>query len=90
MFLLVSPSNGEYVVSAANFHKLKLPRRYMGHNDVFEIFRDAAGQFRWRLKAGNHEIVATSEAYVSKQAAMNSVQSVPHWSSNTPIKDKTQ
>ena len=61
----------------------------MGQNDSFEIFRDVAGQYRWRLKAGNREIVATSEAYVSKDGAMTSAKNMPAWSSNTPIKDLT-
>lgn len=59
----------------------------MSQNDLFEIFKDAAGQYRWRLRAANHEIVATSEAYVSRQGAINSAQSMPQWSSNTPIRD---
>lgn len=33
----------------------------------FEIYKDAKGEFRWRLKAGNHEIIATSQAYTTKQ-----------------------
>jgi uncharacterized protein YegP (UPF0339 family) len=35
-------------------------------NDYAEMFEDADGQNRWRLKAGNHRIIATSgEAYKS-------------------------
>jgi uncharacterized protein YegP (UPF0339 family) len=29
----------------------------------FEIYRDAAGKFRWRLRVPNGEIIAFSEAY---------------------------
>jgi uncharacterized protein len=61
----------------------------MGQNDLFEIYRDSAGQYRWRLKAGNREIVAVSEAYVSKQGAMDSAHKMPGWSAGTPIKDNT-
>ena len=32
----------------------------------FEIYKDANGKFRWRLKAPNGEIIAASEAYESK------------------------
>ena len=38
----------------------------------FEIFKDKAGYYRWRLKAGNGEIVANSEAYVSVANAKRS------------------
>lgn len=30
---------------------------------TFEVYRDKAGKWRWRLRAGNGEIVAASEAY---------------------------
>jgi uncharacterized protein YegP (UPF0339 family) len=32
----------------------------------FEVYEDKAGKFRFRLKAGNGEVVATGEAYESK------------------------
>lgn len=33
----------------------------------FQIFKDARGEFRWRLRAGNNEIIATSgEGYKAK------------------------
>ncbi len=42
----------------------------------FELYTDKAGQFRWRLKAGNSEIIATSEGYSSKAGAKNGIESV--------------
>jgi len=42
----------------------------------FELFTDTSGQFRFRLKAGNSEIIATSEAYTSKGGAENGIRSV--------------
>ncbi len=42
----------------------------------FEWFKDKAGKFRFRLKAANGEIIATSEAYNSKDACMNGIESV--------------
>ena len=38
---------------------------------VFEWFKDAGGKFRFRLKAPNGEIIATSEAYISKDGCFN-------------------
>ena len=33
----------------------------------FQIFQDARGEFRWHLRAGNNEIIATSgEGYKAK------------------------
>ena len=42
----------------------------------FVIYRDRAGQYRWRLVARNGEIVATSEAYTTKYSALISARRV--------------
>jgi len=42
----------------------------------FEIHCDVAGKFRFHLKAANGEIIAVSEAYETKQAAENGIESV--------------
>lgn len=42
----------------------------------FELYKDSAGKFRFRLKAGNGEIIAVGEAYNSKSAAQNGIASV--------------
>ncbi len=45
-------------------------------NPKFEIFVDKAGEFRFRLKAPNGEIIAKSEGYVAKAGCINGVGSV--------------
>ncbi|MFT4295698.1 MAG: DUF1508 domain-containing protein [Micropruina sp.] len=35
----------------------------------FEVYQDSAGKFRFRLKAGNGEVVATGQAYASLAGA---------------------
>jgi uncharacterized protein YegP (UPF0339 family) len=42
----------------------------------FEITKDKAGKFRFRLKAANGETIATSEAYESNASAKNGIESV--------------
>lgn len=42
----------------------------------FEIFKDKSDQFRFRLKAGNGEIIAVGEAYTTKAACENGIKSV--------------
>ena len=42
----------------------------------FECYKDKAGEFRFRLKAGNGEIVLASEGYTSKAACDNGIESV--------------
>ena len=48
----------------------------------FEIYCDAAGKFRFRLRASNGEIIAASEAYESKSGCQNGIASVKK---NAPI-----
>jgi len=42
----------------------------------FELYEDKSGQFRFRLKAKNGEIIATSEGYASKAGCENGIASV--------------
>ncbi|MFB6890950.1 YegP family protein [Kitasatospora sp. NPDC056327] len=42
----------------------------------FEVYEDAGGKYRFRLKAGNGEIVATGQGYASKDAAHKGVEAV--------------
>jgi uncharacterized protein YegP (UPF0339 family) len=49
---------------------------------VFEWYKDKKGKFRFRLKAANGEVIATSEAYSSKDSCVNGIESVKK---NAPI-----
>lgn len=42
----------------------------------FEVYRDSSGDYRFRLKAGNGQIIASSEAYSSKKACLSGIASV--------------
>ena len=42
----------------------------------FEVYTDKAGEFRFRLKARNGEIVAASEGYKAKASCLNGIESV--------------
>ena len=42
----------------------------------FEVYKDKAGEFRFRLKAGNGQIILASEGYKQKAGAMNGIKSV--------------
>ena len=50
------------------FETLKHPK--------YEIYADKAGEFRFRLKAKNGEIIATSEGYKTKASCQNGIASV--------------
>ncbi len=42
----------------------------------FEVWTDKAGEYRFRLKAPNGEIIAVSEGYKTKKSCMNGIESV--------------
>ena len=42
----------------------------------FEVFVDKKGEFRFRLKAKNGEIIAASEGYTAKSSCINGIESV--------------
>lgn len=45
-------------------------------NPKFEVYTDKAGESRFRLKAKNGEVIATSEGYKTKASCLNGVESV--------------
>lgn len=51
----------------------------------FEIYQDKAGEHRFRLKAGNGEIILSSEGYSSRSACDNGIASVKK---NAPDDDR--
>lgn len=42
----------------------------------FELYSDKAGQWRFRLKASNGQVIASGQGYQSKQSALAGIQSV--------------
>ncbi len=42
----------------------------------FEVYLDKAGEYRYRLKARNGEIILASEGYKEKKSCLNGIESV--------------
>jgi uncharacterized protein YegP (UPF0339 family) len=42
----------------------------------YEVYQDKAKKFRFRLKAANGQVIATSEAYETKASCVNGIESV--------------
>lgn len=55
----------------------------------FELYNDSQGKFRFRLKAGNGEIIAVGEAYESKAGAMSGIESVKKNAADANVVDQT-
>ena len=45
-------------------------------NPKFEVYQDKAGEFRFRLKATNGQVIAIGEGYKAKNSCLNGVESV--------------
>lgn len=58
-------------------------------NPKFEIYKDKAGEFRYRLKASNGEIIASGEGYTTKQSVKNGIESIKNNAPEAQIVDKT-
>ena len=50
----------------------------------FEVYQDKKGEYRFRLKAANGQVIATGEGYSSKDGCMNGIESVKK---NAPAAD---
>ena len=57
---------------------------------TFELYKDRAGEFRWRLRHQNGNIIADSgEGYSSKANAVNGIESVKENAPSAPTDDQT-
>jgi large conductance mechanosensitive channel len=54
----------------------------------FQIYKDTAGKYRFRLRADNNKIIAVGEAYEKYASCMNGIKSVQK-NSKAPIEDTT-
>ncbi|NIK54801.1 YegP family protein [Kribbella shirazensis] len=56
----------------------------------FELYKDKSGEYRFRLKAGNGEVIASSsESYGSKAAALNGIDSIKRNAAEAKVDDQT-
>jgi uncharacterized protein YegP (UPF0339 family) len=55
----------------------------------FELYTDKRGKYRFRLKAGNGQIVAVGEAYENKASALNGIESVRKSAADAVVEDQT-
>jgi uncharacterized protein YegP (UPF0339 family) len=52
----------------------------------FELYTDKGGEYRFRLKAGNGEVIAlSSEGYSSKASAKNGIESIKKNAADAPV-----
>ena len=54
-------------------------------NPKFEMYTDKAGEFRFRLKAKNGQIIATGEGYKAKASCLNGIDSIGRNAPEAPV-----
>jgi len=55
----------------------------------FEIFKDTANQYRFRLRAPNNKTIATSESYTTKDACKDTIDAVRKYAPTAVLQDLT-
>ena len=55
----------------------------------FEVYKDAGGQFRFRLKASNGQVIAVGEGYKTRAGVMNGIASIKKNAAGASIDDTT-
>lgn len=63
--------------TAAGFETQKNPK--------FEVYTDKAGEFRFRLKATNGQIIAVGEGYKAKAGCLNGIESIRKNAPEAPV-----
>ncbi len=54
-------------------------------NPKFEVYLDKRGEYRFRLKARNGEIIATGEGYKAKASCFNGIDSIRRNAPESPV-----
>ena len=54
-------------------------------NPKFEVYKDKAGEFRFRLKATHGEIILTGEGYKAKAGCLKGIESIRNNAPESPV-----
>jgi uncharacterized protein len=57
-------------------------------SEQFEVYQDALGRFRWRLKASNGEILASADSsYSTRVSCLHAIDVVKRIAASAPVRD---
>jgi uncharacterized protein YegP (UPF0339 family) len=55
---------------------------------TFEVYKDHGGEYRWRLRTRNTQVIATSgDGYKEKQSCLDAIESVKRNAADAPVKE---
>lgn len=55
----------------------------------FEVYKDKNGEFRFRFRASNGEVMFSSEGYSAKASALKSIESIKKHAPGAELEDQT-
>ncbi|NNE12261.1 MAG: YegP family protein [Ilumatobacter sp.] len=55
----------------------------------FELYKSKNGEFRFRLKASNGQVIAVGEGYKSKKSCLNGIESIRKNAPDAVLDDQT-
>ncbi|MFA5501899.1 MAG: YegP family protein [Sulfurovaceae bacterium] len=91
---VLKASNSETILTSENYSSKQMAengiRSAMENSDNlanFEIKQAKDGSYYFNLLAKNHQVIGTSEMYVSKQGMQNGIKAVMKYASHATIND---
>jgi uncharacterized protein YegP (UPF0339 family) len=60
-----------------------------GPMHTFEVYKDKAGEYRFRFKASNGEVMFASEGYKAKASALSAIESIRKNATGAKLDDQT-
>lgn len=70
--------------------RLDCPKEVVNAVTKFQIYKDAKGEYRWRLRASNGETIADgNEGYLSKDSCKHGIDLVKQQAASAEVEDQT-
>jgi uncharacterized protein YegP (UPF0339 family) len=81
-------ASGEgYTVKASCLNGINSVKENCSIPERFETYQDKSGEWRFRLKAANGQIIATGEGYSSENGLTNGIKAVTKYAQSAEIKE---
>lgn len=73
---------------AADDTKTKAKKTDGKSSGTFEVYKDAGGKYRWRLKSTNGQTIATpGQGFADKRSCMDNIESVRKAAANASVEE---
>ncbi len=72
---------------APYIERAQFERQLKMENPKFQVFKGHDGQYYFRLKAANGEIICASQGYTTKQSCLNGIAAIKSVAASAPIEE---